>query len=139
MYWFPFSFTDYILYITTMRSKTLKKKGLTCSKLYEIIELRSNYICLFFFHRLIMIKKEVIWHLLFAGESFATHFHYLQIKALYTYFAHYLLLRCLHDACVSIRVMNTLVHLRPFFPKFRLKWKSTPKTLHRFLDHTIWL
>ena len=29
-------------YITTIRSKAVKEKGLTCSKLYEIIVLRSN-------------------------------------------------------------------------------------------------
>ena len=32
-------------YITTIKDKAVKEKGLTCSKIPETMVLRSNYIC----------------------------------------------------------------------------------------------
>ncbi len=46
-------------YITTIKDKAVKEKGLTCSWVLKIIVLRSNYICLSSFTALLRLKRKL--------------------------------------------------------------------------------
>ena len=46
-------------YITTIRDKAVKEKGLVCSWVLKMIVLRSNYICLSSFTALLRLKREL--------------------------------------------------------------------------------